>query len=337
VVQADDGSEYVVTNATNESVSSNGSWPAVPRDTTGVGDRAAIEASADMGSAPGATDRIRVLTWNLWWRFGAWRERRNAIVAELARVAPDVCGLQEVWDDGEENQAGSIAADLGWHSVWAPSPSSEQWQRRLGATGAGIAFGNAVLSRWPIAGSAVNRLPAAVGIDDGRLALHAMIASPFGAIPVFTTQLTSAWGHSRIRQEQVAAVCRFITERGHGGFPPVLTGDFNAPPDADEIRCLVGKADPPVPGVVLLDAWAYARPLELGWTWDRRNPHVAATLEPDARIDYVFVGPPDTQARGHILTAELVGVQPKDGVWPSDHMGVLAELRGGASDDGVVS
>ena len=297
----------------------------------------ACPAFADAGAAPGATDRVRILTWNLWWRFGAWRERRNAIVAELTRVVPDICGLQEAWDDWEENQAGSIAAELGWHSVWAPSPSSERWQRRLGDTGTGVAFGNAVLSRWPIAESAVKRLPAAAGIDDGRLVLHATVASPFGAIPVFTTQLTSAWGHSRVRQEQVAAVCRFIAERDHESFPPVLTGDFNAPPDADEIRCVVGKAAPPVPGVVLLDAWAYARPLEPGWTWDRRNPHVAATLEPDARIDYVFVGPPDTQARGHILTAELVGVQSIDGVWPSDHMGVLVELRGGASDDGVVS
>jgi len=89
--------------------------------------------------------------------------------------------------------------------------------------------------------------------------------------------------------------------------------------------------------VVLLDAWAYTRPLEPGWTWDRCNPLIAATLEPDARIDYVFVGSPDTRARGHILAAELVGAQPVDSIWPSAHMGVLVELRGGASDDGVVS
>ena len=89
--------------------------------------------------------------------------------------------------------------------------------------------------------------------------------------------------------------------------------------------------------MVLLDAWEYTRPLEPGWTWDRCNPLIAATHEPDARIDYVFVGSPDTRARGHILAAELVGAQPVDSIWPSAHMGVLVELRGGASDDGVVS
>ena len=70
----------------------------------------ACPAFADAGAAPGATDRVRILTWNLWWRFGAWRERRNAIVAELTRVVPDICGLQEAWDDWEENQAGSISS-----------------------------------------------------------------------------------------------------------------------------------------------------------------------------------------------------------------------------------
>lgn len=284
--------------------------------------------AVDAGAAPSAPDRARILTWNLWWRFGAWHKRRDAILAEIRRVAPDVCGLQEVWSFGEENLAGSIAAELGWHWAWAPSKAPERWQRRLGAAGAGIGFGNAVVSRWPIAATHVDHLPAADDLADGRLVLQAAIVSPFGPIPFFTTQLTSAWAESRTRQDQVATVCRFVDVHGRGSFPPVLTGDFNAPPDADEVRCLVAKSAPPVRGFVLVDAWAYARPLEPGWTWDRRNPHVAATLEPDARIDYVFVGPPNDRAQGHVLGAELVGTRPVNGTWPSDHFGVLVELRG---------
>ena len=41
---------------------------------------------------------MRVLTWNLWGRGGDWRRRRDAIAAVIAESAPDVCGLQEVWD-----------------------------------------------------------------------------------------------------------------------------------------------------------------------------------------------------------------------------------------------
>ena len=37
------------------------------------------------------------------------------------------------------------------------------------------------------------------------------------------------------------------------------------------------KTAPMVPGLVLVDAWQYADPMSPGWTWDRRNPLVAAT------------------------------------------------------------
>jgi hypothetical protein len=101
------------------------------------------------GGAGGAT--VRVATWNLWWRFGEWRDRRAAIAAELRRVRPDGCGLQEVWSDAEGDRASSLAAELGWHCAFAPSPAPERWQRRLGAGGEGVGVGTAVLSRWPIA------------------------------------------------------------------------------------------------------------------------------------------------------------------------------------------
>lgn len=40
---------------------------------------------------------MRVATWNLWWRFGPWEQRRNAVLAVLRDAEPDVIGLQEVW------------------------------------------------------------------------------------------------------------------------------------------------------------------------------------------------------------------------------------------------
>jgi endonuclease/exonuclease/phosphatase family metal-dependent hydrolase len=40
--------------------------------------------------------RLRVLSWNLWWRYGPWESRRPAIAATLARLDADVIALQEV-------------------------------------------------------------------------------------------------------------------------------------------------------------------------------------------------------------------------------------------------
>jgi endonuclease/exonuclease/phosphatase family metal-dependent hydrolase len=268
------------------------------------------------------------LTWNLWWRFGDWQLRREVISVVLAAERPDVIGLQEVWTAAGGNQAHLLADQLDMHWALAPSPDPGRWQRRLGDSTPGIA--NAVLSRWPITDHDVLALPAPAGRAQERTVLYARIDAPRGPIPFFTTQLDSAPAESATRCAQVRAIAGFVA--GHvpdpsHGHPPVVTGDLNAEPDSDEVRLLCGhKTTPVVPGLVLIDAWRYADPADPGWTWDARNPHVAATFEPSARIDHVLVGPPGAAGRGHVRDARVVGNQPVGGVWASDHAGLLVDL-----------
>ena len=274
------------------------------------------------------TDRpspIRVATWNLWWRFGPWEQRRDAITAVLADARPDVCGLQEVWAGRGEHLAALLAERLGMHWAWTASPAPERWQERIADPA--MEIGNAILSRWPITEQASQPLPAGDGADDSRTMLFARVQTPTGPLPFITTQLTSTIGQSLVRCQQVAALCRFVAVHAGQGFPPVVTGDLNAEPDADEIRLLGGhETAPVVPGLVLVDAWRYADPMSPGWTWDRRNPYVAATGEPSARIDYVLVGLPAASGAGQVQSVRLIGDRPVHGIWPSDHAGVLAEL-----------
>jgi endonuclease/exonuclease/phosphatase family metal-dependent hydrolase len=104
-------------------------------------------------------------------------------------------------------------------------------------------------------------------------------------------------------------------------------GDLNAEPDSDEIRLLGGLlTEPVVPGQVLVDAWRYADPGDPGFTWDRRNGYQAETTLPDSRIDFILVGM-GKGTRGRVLGARLAGTAPVDGVWPSDHFAVIAELE----------
>ncbi|MDC0772218.1 endonuclease/exonuclease/phosphatase family protein [Streptomyces sp. HD] len=273
---------------------------------------------------------MRVVTWNLWWRFGPWEARQKAILAELRDLRPDVVGLQEVWAAGGENQAEWLAAELGMHWTWAPSPAPERWRRRIGDSSADI--GNAVLSRWPVVAQRTLRLPAPPDVDDGRLALFARLATPSYDIAFFTTHLTSALHASAVRCRQVTALAEFIAEnRGDTPFPTVVTGDFNAWPDSDEIRLFGGyRTAPVVPGQVFFDAWQYADPSAPSVTWDRENPYVAAGLEPSVRIDYIHVGPPGTGGLGHVRAVHRAGDGPVDGTWPSDHAAVVAELGDGA-------
>jgi endonuclease/exonuclease/phosphatase family metal-dependent hydrolase len=224
-----------------------------------------------------------------------------------------------------------LADQLGMHWAWTPSPAPERWQERIGNPA--MQIGNAILSRWPITEQASQPLPTGDGADDSRTVLFAQVQTPTGPLPFITTQLTSTTGQSAVRCQQVAALCRFLAAHTGPGFPPVVTGDLNAEPDADEIRLLGGhKTAPVVPGLVLVDAWSYADPMTPGWTWDRRNPYVAATGEPSARIDYVLVGLPSATGAGQVRSVRLIGDQPVDGVWPSDHAGVLAELQPASQD-----
>ncbi|WP_369068473.1 endonuclease/exonuclease/phosphatase family protein [Kineococcus terrestris] len=278
---------------------------------------------------------VRVLTWNVWWRFGDWRARRDALLAVLERERPDVVCLQEVWATAEENLAEQLAERLGMSAAWSPSPAPQRWQRRLAWTGedaedpAGVEFGNAVLSRWPLRETRVADLPTGGGEPEGRTALQVLVEAPGRLLPVTTTHLNSSPAESAVRCEQVRALVRFVAERrDRSWYPPVLTGDFNAVPESDEVRLACGyQTAGPVEGFVLLDSWRFAEPGDPGLSWDRRNPWVARVHQPSARIDYVLVGLMPFTGEGAVLGARLAGTEPEDGVWPSDHAAVVVDLR----------
>jgi endonuclease/exonuclease/phosphatase family metal-dependent hydrolase len=264
------------------------------------------------------------MTWNLWWRFGPWQERRAAILAVLREVSPDVVGLQEVWADEQENLAEWLAAELGLHCTWAESSTPHRSQRRIGDPS--VRLGNAVLSRWPAVDTGVVRLPG-VDVEDERLVLHARLDAPDQEVPFFTTHLSAPPWASAVRVAQAGAVVRFVGERGGGSeFPPVLTGDMNAWPDSDEIRLLGGyRTAPAVDGLVLLDAWEFADPRQPAPTWDPANPHVPGSAPP-VRIDYVLSGQPRRRGVGRVLAVRRAADRPVGGVWASDHYAVVVDL-----------
>ncbi|MFI1094911.1 endonuclease/exonuclease/phosphatase family protein [Streptomyces sp. NPDC020917] len=269
---------------------------------------------------------MRVMTWNVWWRYGPWERRREAILAVLREVRPDAVGLQEVWARGEENLAAWLGERLGMQWTWAASDAPDRWQKRIGDGTVGI--GNAVLSRWPLVDRAVLRLPTAGGQDDGRLALHALLDAPGHRVPFFTTHLNHALHESAVRCRQVEALAAFVAaHRGTGAVPPIVTGDYNAWPESDEMRLLGGyKTAPPVPGQVLMDAWEYADPTAPSATWDAANPFAGRAFEPNVRCDYIHVGPAGADGLGRVRAVRRAGDHPVEGVWPSDHAAVVADL-----------
>jgi endonuclease/exonuclease/phosphatase family metal-dependent hydrolase len=262
-------------------------------------------------------DVLRVLTWNLWWRFGPWEDRLPAIVATVQELQPDIACLQEVWvaPDGTSS-AHVIAGALGYHVEVA---------HRLELDGVG--FGNAVVSRWPIRRTATRALPTDGGSEEQRLVLLAEVDGPDTPIQVFCTHLNWRHDESATRQAQVREICAFVAAERPRSFPPILCGDLNAEPHSDEVRMLTGHAAVPEAGLVFRDAWTAPGAEGPGCTWSDANPFARAEHEQERRIDYVLTGWRRNDGRGAPRSCRVVGDRPVAGTWPSDHFGVLAEVQ----------
>jgi hypothetical protein len=105
--------------------------------------------------------RARVMTWNIWWRFGPrWQDRQHGVLETLRGVDADVVALQEVWETAETTQAHQFADQLGLHAGFAaPSypPASDAPRTR---DHDGVALGLGLLSRWPITSLRQVEMPA---------------------------------------------------------------------------------------------------------------------------------------------------------------------------------
>ncbi len=264
------------------------------------------------------TDRIRVATYNIWNR-NHWAERLPLIRRGLVDLDADVIGLQEVLAmPGLPTQADEILAALpGWHVFHAPA-----WN-----VGGGLTFGNAILSKHPIVDAEILPLPAPENLDQ-RTVAFARVETPHGAVPIFNTHLTYQLHLGSVRLTQVRALAAHVKRLAPLDCPPpILLGDFNAEPDADEIRFLRGLATIDGESVYFADCWAATRPGEPGFTFARENVYALKCHEPSRRIDYIFVRGPDRNLRGEPLSCALALVEPVDGVWPSDHYAVVADIQ----------
>lgn len=268
---------------------------------------------------------LRVVTFNLFHGGassglvgdGEALEARLAMVtAELRALAPDVIAVQEAsvgW--GRGNVAARLAGALGMAHVHAtattrvfPVPLMNQ----LIVRAMNFAEGPAVLSRFPITGSEVYDLPRCVKTLDPRVLLRADVRTPWGDLAVFSTHIA--------RDDcQVARVAEIV--RDHAATrPALLMGDFNAGDTMSAIRALNGDGG-------FVDAFRAANPDSPGLTvWQRPG---APEPTVGRRVDYIFVAGTGIDVA---CTSRVILDRPhrdSDGrmLWPSDHYGVLAELR----------
>jgi endonuclease/exonuclease/phosphatase family metal-dependent hydrolase len=264
--------------------------------------------------------QARVLTWNLWWQFGPWRERQGAILSVLQSQSPDIVFLQEVWaQEGGLDQAQWLADELNMNVVRTEGP----WYDN------GVSLGNAILSRWPIVSWQVHRLPDVTGAPSYRRAIVAQVETPHGRLWTVCTHLDHAFDGSATRVAQCEALCGIVDQLRvdpQVEMPVVLAGDFNAVPDSDEMRMMTGRREPAIDGLVFTDLWEVAGQ-DAGLTWRRDNPYIEDSAWPNRRLDYIFVSWPRPRPLGNPLRTWLAGLESIGGVYPSDHAAVVADIQ----------
>jgi len=255
----------------------------------------------------------RIVTWNVWGRYGPWAEREAVIIATLRAAEPDVVVLVESWAKGEDSQPRRLADPLGLPYHAYSGVRAQEDENALS--------GVAVLSRWPI------RRESALSFGCARVH-YAELAGPRGAIQVYGLVMDAWWfDESHARQSAVRDLLTHVAAGQDDRTPLILCGDFNADPDSDEIRMITGRTAAPVPGLSFNDAWEMAGPPEPGHTWSNDNPWATQLLWPNRRIDYVFSAAPRRGGAGHARRAALLGTSASAGVRPSDHYAVQADLR----------
>ena len=226
-------------------------------------------------------------------------------VGVIARVQPDIVGLQEVTRNHPsyacDDQPARIADALqsatatrwavDYEQEWfTPDVSCQQSGRGDGRETEGLVL----LTKRTMA------QPKMLPLVDSRIGMETTLADAYN-VPIAVTHLTSGAAGSGMRAQQAAQLAAWLNGFGD---PRIVIGDFNAAPGAPELQPVAASYH---------DAWQDGA--AAGRASGNANSHGTA------RIDYIFFRP------GSSLTLDSVSVidtAPIVGVQASDHSPVLA-------------
>ena len=268
-----------------------------------------------------ADSRVSAMTWNIWWRFGPrWHDRQPGIRATVERFRPDIVALQEVWSTGQTTQADELADALGMYAAFAAPSYPAAPENHDVDDWNGVDLGIAVLSRWPILDQEALVMPARHR-DWDPITLTVRVDHQTGPLPIIATCLDYGVPYTDDRIAQGAFVADLATDpRFDGPCPVLLMGDMNAAVDSPVLRAVRD---------VLTDGWTAGDGRSDAVTLSSTHPSAPLEAGPelvDQRIDHIFFRPGREDQKVLVERVELAG-KPVDGVYPSDHRAVVADLR----------
>jgi endonuclease/exonuclease/phosphatase family metal-dependent hydrolase len=262
---------------------------------------------------------VRVLTMNVFGPANPDWQRRHQLVGDTIRVLdPDVIALQEVPVDSPDTMARLVGT--GHHLSHFSHPSED-----------GVA--GTLATRWP------HRVVQEIDLritDRSRptlpwcAALIVELDTPVG--PMLVTHHKPSWPFpfELEREQQAVLVARAIEEQiGDRDLHAVVLGDFDATPDSASLQFWRGRRPADDVSVCYQDAWEYVHPDEPGFTFEVTNPLVVegeVATAVSRKIDHILVRAGLHGPSLHVADCRRILDRPVNGVWASDHYGVLADL-----------
>jgi len=277
--------------------------------------------------ATSPADGVRVVTLNLWGRSGAWTNRRSVLIHALRALRPDLVAFQEAIKTDDYDQVTDLLG-AGYRVAH---------QRGRDADGSGCS----IASRWPLVQVQevdLHLTPRTAGFPCVTLLAEVAVPAPVGPLLFVNSLPNFQLDYELERELQAVTTARFVEELvGERGLHVVLAGDFDAVPEAASLRFWCGRQSLGGMSVCYRNAWESVHPDDPGHTLTPRNPLVPSSrhplvvdgetpLELGRRIDHIMVRCGHHGPTLDIAACERIFDQPVDGVWASDHFGVVADL-----------
>ena len=277
--------------------------------------------------------RVRILTFNVWNTEG--QSHRTALInQELRRLAPDLLALQEVVHTPDRDRLDELVGGTGLFATHQTQvmPSVPPGVDRYGGT--------AVATRWPHWVVEALDLRVSDAPDTPWSTLAVSVPLPDIGDLLFIATTGAWWLDAESARERQAVALTDLDARHRGDSPTIIAGDLNASPDAACVRYLTGLQTLGGRSVHYHDAWAVAGEGP-GYTWTVENPNAKSVIDQIVgqpnhrrRIDYVFDGSWHAHKLAYcrVRAATLAFDRPVDGIWLSDHYGVVVDLEIGKNE-----
>ena len=257
-----------------------------------------------------------MVTQNVWGVRGAWPHRRALLEQGIGDLEPDIVSFQEVIRTGEYAMVEDLLGPQ-YQVVYQREPEPDGQSA-------------AIATRWPVLDihEIDQHLSARINSASTTLVVEIAAPEPIGDVIVVNHlpcwQLPFEWE----REQQAKRAAEFVEKMLDGRERHVIVaGDLTDPPESASVRFWTGRQSIDGYSVCYRDAWESVHGDQAGDTYIPDNPILADPDWPFRRLDYILVrcglhgGPTLAIERCERLFDKAV-----NGVWASDHFGVMADL-----------